>query len=101
MIRLDLDLPAWTLLHDLLTEHLATSPTAEDPASNELAQALCQNLLAAHATATSTQTCPVCRQTFTQLKNGRLGHYCSPACRQKAYRQRRLAFQRSVLGRRP
>lgn len=101
MIRLDLDLPAWTLLHDLLTEHLATSPTGENLASNELAQELYQNLLAAHATATSTQTCPVCRQTFTQLKNGRLGHYCSPACRQKAYRQRRLAFQRSVLGRRP
>jgi len=96
MIRLDLDLPAWTLLHDLLSKYLATYPTTE-----HLAQELHRDMAAAYATATSTQTCPVCRQPFTQLTRGRLGHYCSPACRQKAYRQRRLAFQRSVLGRRP
>lgn len=101
MIRLDLDLPAWTLLHDLLADYLATNPTAENPPAATLAHDLHQKLLAAHAAATCTESCPVCRQPFTQLKSGRLGRYCSDACRQKAYRQRRLDFQRSVLGHRP
>ena len=35
------------------------------------------------------RTCPVCGITFTQLKSGRIAQYCSVACKQKAYRQRR------------
>ena len=94
MIRLDLDLSEWTLLHDLLAASIQT-----DSAGHK--HGLLDKLLAAHTLATITRTCPVCRQSFTQLKTGRPGHYCSNACRQKAYRLRNLAFKRSVLGRRP
>jgi hypothetical protein len=39
--------------------------------------------------ATMQRTCPVGQTTFTQLKAGRNAQYCSAACKQKAYRQRR------------
>lgn len=34
--------------------------------------------------------CPVCQQWFTRVLRGRTGRYCSAACKQKAYRRRRL-----------
>lgn len=40
------------------------------------------------------QLCPVCQRDFTQLNAGRLALYCSNACKQKAYRQRRLERKR-------
>ena len=94
MIRLDLDLSEWTLLHDLLA-------ASENASSAGHRDGLLDKLLTAHILATITRSCPVCQQTFTQLKSGRPGRYCSNACRQKAYRLRNLAFKRSVLGRRP
>lgn len=94
MIRLDLDLSEWTLLHDLL----AVSAQPGQPGQKE---ELLDKLLAAHALATITRSCPVCRQSFTQLKTGRPGRYCSNACRQKAYRLRHLEWKRSFLSRRP
>ena len=42
----------------------------------------------AHHQATVLRICPVCEQSFTQLKFGRTANYCSAACKQKAYRQR-------------
>lgn len=34
-------------------------------------------------------TCTVCHKTFRQDGIGRMRHYCSDACKQEAYRQRR------------
>lgn len=45
--------------------------------------------------ATLQRTCPVCGTTFTQLRAGRIAQYCSAACKQKAYRQRRDRALRS------
>ena len=46
--------------------------------------------------ATHTQLCPVCQTPFTQLTTGRTGQYCTAACKQKAYRQRRNAWRRQI-----
>jgi hypothetical protein len=50
--------------------------------------ALLDKLDEAQREATLQRTCPVCKNTFTQLKSGRIAEYCSAACKQKAYRQR-------------
>jgi hypothetical protein len=51
-------------------------------------------LAAAGQQETLQQLCPVCQQQFTQHQSGRLASYCSNACKQKAYRQRRLERKR-------
>lgn len=96
MIRLDLDLSEWSLLHDLLTDSLIA-----DPGGQRQGRELLAKLDTAHNAATTTRSCPVCQQSFTQLKSGRPGRYCSNACRQKAYRLRNLEWKRSFLSRRP
>ena len=50
----------------------------------------------AQAEATREAHCPVCGQQFTSETTGRAGVYCSAACKQKAYRQRRNAWRRRV-----
>ncbi len=57
--------------------------------------ALLSKLDAAQREATLQRTCPVCGITFTQLRSGRIAEYCSAACKQKAYRQRREQARRS------
>jgi hypothetical protein len=54
----------------------------------------------AQAQATEERICPVCQTTFTQLKAGRNARYCSAACKQKAYRQRRDQARRQCGPRR-
>ena len=49
--------------------------------------------------ATVQRVCPVCEQSFTQLKFGRTANYCSAACKQKAYRNRHDEAMRRVLSR--
>ena len=80
MIRLDITLQE----SDFLMRWLATSSHPD----TQPARQLLAKVNAARQLALQEQTCPVCKQPFTQLKQGRTGHYCSNACKQKAYRQR-------------
>ena len=85
MITLSLTLPEAELLRGLLREQ---------PQKN--AAALLAKLDAAQQEATAERICPVCGVAFTQLKHGRIAQYCSNACKQKAYRQRRRQTLRSA-----
>ena len=62
-------------------------------ADDEL-QTIWTKLVEAEANATYEAHCPVCQSWFTQDKVGRTGQYCSAACKQKAYRQRRSAWRK-------
>lgn len=86
MIRLALTIPQAQWLQQLLRNYALHSDTQATTLLAQLDQAYDQ--------ATTTQMCPVCQAPFTQLQRGRSGHYCSPACKQKAYRQRRNAWRR-------
>jgi len=57
-------------------------------------QSLVDRLGAACQQEAAQQLCPVCQRAFIQLNAGRLARYCSNACKQKAYRQRRLERKR-------
>ena len=59
------------------------------PLADAARNALLSKLDEAQQQACLQRTCPVCQSTFTQLKAGRNANYCSAACKQKAYRQRR------------
>ena len=87
MIRLELTLPELERLRNEVSGLLVTQA---DP---ELA-AVWTKLVAAVAKATQQTQCPVCHKWFIQDKTGRMGQYCSAACKQKAYRQRRQAWRR-------
>ena len=83
MIHLTLTHPELELLQHALT------PLAQDPLpTSQPAVALLAKLRQAQQQATHHLLCPVCKTTFTQDTTGRHGLYCSPACKQKAYRQR-------------
>ena len=88
MIRLDLT----TQQADWLQQQLLDHALDTDGQRNTLLEQLTQ----AYEQATTTQTCPVCQAPFTQLRCGRIGHYCSAACKQKAYRQRVNAWRRQL-----
>jgi NADH pyrophosphatase NudC (nudix superfamily) len=83
MITLRLSLPEAVLLRHLLS------------AQETNAAALLAKLDAAQQEAIRQRVCPVCGSVFTQLKGGRSARYCSAACKQKAYRQRRKQALRS------
>ena len=85
MIHLELTLGE----SDLVLQRLQGEPGSPPPSSELLGQ-LRHKVLAARQSALQAQACPVCGHTFDQFKVGRTGRYCSNACRQKAYRQRRL-----------
>ena len=67
---------------DLLRHLLSAKPHDETAA-------LLAKLEHVRREATRQRICPLCENTFTQLKSGRTGQYCSAACKQKAWRQRR------------
>ena len=46
------------------------------------------------AQSTELVRCPVCGHIFTRETVGRSGTYCSAACKQKAYRQRRNEWRK-------
>jgi hypothetical protein len=70
-----------SLAHALEQQHSEEEQTA--------LQQLDDKVAAAQAQAARQTPCPVCQQLFTQETSGRTGRYCSAACKQKAYRQRR------------
>ncbi len=90
-MRLELTLQETAHLRHYLAEALARH---ERGGEDEELKNLFNKIVAAEARATLQTTCPVCQQLFTQETVGRTGHYCSPACKQKAYRQRRDQWRR-------
>ena len=88
MIRLELTLEESECLHQWLAD--PDHPAYQHP----LHQQLLYKVAAARQQALHEQTCPICHQSFTQLKGGRSGIYCSTACKQKAYRQRLFESKR-------
>jgi hypothetical protein len=91
MMRLDLTHTEADHLQQALSNLVAQS-TSEDVVVAY--QGLLAKLATACQQASAPQLCPVCQREFTPLNTRRLTLYCSNACRQKAYRQRRLARKR-------
>jgi hypothetical protein len=87
MIRLELTLKEAQRLHQCVSDALLTQGDAT-------LLAISTKLTAAEAQATQPTLCPVCHQWFSQDKTGRSGQYCSAACKQRAYRQRRQAWRK-------
>jgi hypothetical protein len=95
MIRLELTLKEAQQLCQCLSNILLTQADEHNLSeANETLQAVWSKLVEAEADATQPTQCLVCRNWFSQDKRGRNGHYCSAACKQKAYRQRRQAWRR-------
>jgi hypothetical protein len=92
MIRFELTLAEMQQLQQGLTDALHGQPVA--PERQQPLQQLLTKLQAATDSATSATECPVCHTWFSQAKTGRYGRYCSPACKQKAYRQRQRDWRR-------
>lgn len=89
MIQLNLTLQEARLLRNSLND------LQQDPFPDDI-QHILHKLDLAQESATSTRQCPVCRNSFTQFSCGRTGQYCSAACKQKAYRQRRIDAMRRI-----
>lgn len=85
-MRLELTLQETAQLRHSLSEALARH---ERDHEDEVLKNLFNKIAAAEARSTQQLTCPVCQQLFTQETVGRTGRYCTAACKQKAYRQRR------------
>jgi hypothetical protein len=94
MIRLEFTLTETEQLHHWLVD-LGHDPTAALQ-RQQLRHLLLTKLRTALDNATCPTECPVCHTCFTQAKTGRYGRYCSPACKQKAYRQRRQEWLKRV-----
>jgi hypothetical protein len=92
-MRLELTLPETECLHHCLINALALH---EADADEHLLKSLLEKVIAAEAHSIRQSRCPVCQQLFTQETTGRTGIYCSSACKQKAYRQRRDAWRRQT-----
>ena len=92
-MRLDLTLQESACLRRCLTEAHAFH---EGDADEQLLKKLLEKVVEAESLSTRQSRCPVCQQSFSQETAGRTGVYCSPACKQKAYRQRRNAWRRQV-----
>lgn len=90
MIRLSLTAEQATQLHQLLVDVVHQGETHAQRQASQLLSLL----MDAQAMATTEQQCPVCQTWFTQARQGRTGQYCSAACKQKAYRQRKQAWAR-------
>lgn len=93
-IRLELSLAEGHQLQHWLTDALQTAPMG-DKLHQDLQRVLA-NLSAAADQAVRLIQCPVCREWFAQGTLGRSAHYCGPACKQKAYRQRIKARKRQT-----
>ncbi len=93
MMRLELTLQEAESLHNTLTRALAHNGTDAD---EQVLKKLLEKVVEGMTHSTRHARCPVCQQLFTQDVAGRTGIYCSTACKQKAYRQRRNAWRRQV-----
>ena len=92
-MRLELTLQEAEALRRCLSQALALH---EGDADDQVLKHLLEKVIAAETRATRPARCPVCQQLFSREATGRTGVYCSPACKQKAYRQRRKAWRRQV-----
>ncbi len=90
MIRLELTLSEAEQLQQWLSTMMVPPTTQVD---NNQGQVILDKLVAACGKARLLQVCPVFQRPFTQELSGRTGQYCSNACKQKAYRQRRDSWQ--------
>ena len=93
MIQLELTLQETECLRHCLANALALH---QDDVGEQLLKSLLKKVVEAEARSTRQCRCPVCQQLFTQEAVGRNGVYCSTACKQKAYRQRRSAWRKQV-----
>lgn len=93
-IRLDLSLVEGGQLQHWLTAALQMGG-GDDDLHQDLERVLAK-LTAAADQAVRLVQCPVCQEWFAQGMLGRSAQYCSPACKQKAYRQRTNARKRQV-----
>lgn len=82
MIQLTLTLAEAHQLQHWLTDAQLSVPESVRRLSIKLTEAL--------DNATHPRHCPVCQQPFAQELSKPTGRYCSAACKQKAYRRRRL-----------
>ena len=85
-MRLELTIQEVTQLQHCLADALARH---EEGAEDDDLKNLYNKIVAAETRSTRQRSCSVCQQKFTQETVGRMGRYCSAACKQKAYRQRR------------
>ena len=90
-MRLDLTLQETERLRRCLTEALASH---EGDADEQALKNLLEKVVEAESRSIRHSPCPVCQQLFIREAVGRTGVYCSAACKQKAYRQRRNAWRR-------
>ena len=90
-MRLELTLHEAQQLRRCLTHALEEQHPQEEQAA---LQQLYDKVVATQTHAMRQTPCPVCQQLFTQERIGRTGRYCSAACKQKAYRQRRAQAKR-------
>ena len=90
-MQLDLTLQETERLQRCLAEALAFH---EGDADEQLLKKLLEKVVEAESRSTRQSCCPVCQQSFTREAVGRTGVYCSAACKQKAYRQRRDTWRR-------
>ena len=89
MIRLSLTQQEAEQLHRYLSNAIRDGPSAAEDLAEIVAK-----LILAREMATCQSECPVCKKPFVQSTTGRPGQYCSNACKQKAYRQRRNTWRR-------
>lgn len=89
MIRLEL-----TLQESEFLQRWLIAPSLPGPQQADQRRQLLEKVTAARQLALREQTCPVCDRSFTQLKRGRTGRYCSNACKQKAYRRHAFEWKR-------
>jgi hypothetical protein len=92
MVRLDLTLAEAHQLHHWLT---AAQSSEQGNVPAWFLATLLPKLAEALVNATKRRQCPICQQWFTQEQRGRTGRYCGAACKQKAYRRRRLERQKA------
>jgi len=90
-MQLDLTLQETERLRCCLTEALASHAGGAD---EQVLKKLLGKVVEAESRSTRRSRCPVCQQPFTREAVGRTGVYCSAACKQKAYRQRRDTWRR-------
>ena len=92
-MQMELTLQEAECLRHCLTEALAFH---ERGADDQVLKNLLEKVVAVEAHSTRQSRCPICQQLFTQEAAGRTGVYCSAACKQKAYRQRRNNWRKQV-----
>jgi hypothetical protein len=91
-MRLELTLVELQQLQHCLRAELQRHPAQDDQC--QTLQPLLTKLENAAMQASRPSECAVCHHWFSQDQDGRTGHYCSAACKQKAYRQRQLAARK-------